>query len=719
MDKIKVPVMSFGLWRRLKRWRPFFSASHLTVGSSYQAEDYILGWGYKKSGLRAINLAKKKSLQGAVLIEDGFLRSMDLGVNGEAPLSIVVDDLGIYYDASKPSRLEQLILSGEMSESLLADGARALDLILTHQLTKYNAISEDLPANLTFEAEREHLLIIDQTFGDMSLQYGGVEAATFLTMLESAKREHPEAVIWIKIHPDVLAGKKQGHFTEVMPALARDPQIRLLAENIHPHTLLKKMDYIYVATSQMGFEALMLGKKVVTFGLPWYAGWGLTEDRHPQVLAPEFKPRRRHATLLELFTASYLQYCRYLNPYPGRRGTIFDVIDYLIMMKRREKLLEGEIWVVGLSFWKRKIITPFLRAVNNRLRFFKNQTAVERAYAEMRKQIDRNIENSENLEKSEDSDHAENKIRLLIWGKKFPQLVAWANQQQLPILRMEDGFIRSVGLGSNLVPPRSLVLDDLGIYFDASTPSRLEQILSETTFDAELLAEAARLQKDLINFKIGKYNVGRQDCTLPKAGERPILLVPGQVEDDASIQTGTRDINTNLALLKEVRRQNPEAYIVYKSHPDVVSGNRVGIVPEAVAKEYADEVMIDGDIIALIEQCDELHTMTSLSGFEALLRGKKVFCYGIPFYANWGLTEDRHTLTGRRGRKLTLLQLIAGTLILYPTYLNIDTGKITNATTTLQALVLDRNKQKTTKLKTTYLGRKWQQMKNLISTARW
>ncbi|MFD2722220.1 capsular polysaccharide export protein, LipB/KpsS family [Ignatzschineria indica] len=51
-------------------------------------------------------------------------------------------------------------------------------------------------------------------------------------------------------------------------------------------------------------------------------------------------------------------------------------------------------------------------------------------------------------------------------------MVEWANQQQLPILRMEDVFIRSVGLGSNLVPPRSLVLDDLGIYFDASTPSR-------------------------------------------------------------------------------------------------------------------------------------------------------------------------------------------------------------------------------------------------------
>lgn len=674
----------------LKRKRPLLET---VIDDSNQ--DIVVGWGNKPNTVRARAYASKHHLP-FITLEDGFLRSMGLGVSGDEPLSLVVDDLGIYYDASKVSRLEQLILDHQALQPHLEEGERALGLIKAHHLTKYNYLPVGWPEALSLDTSKPQLLIIDQTFGDMSLQYGGVTPKTFIEMLEQAKKEHPESHIWIKIHPDVLAGKRTGHFTDLMPQLQQDPQITLITGDIHPHSLLEKMDLVYVATSQMGFEALMLGKKVTTFGVPWYAGWGLTEDRHPEVLTSMFQSRRRHRTLLELFTASYLQYCRYLNPYTGKRGTIFDVIEYLVMMKRREELIAGEIWCVGLSFWKRLIIRPFIQGYNNQLRFFQTPKQLQKAYQDL-------------------SIEARNRnIRLLLWGKKFPELAKWANKVQLSILRMEDGFIRSVGLGSNLVPPRSLVLDDLGIYFDASIPSRLERILSEYIFDSSLLQEAEQLQAALIAKKMGKYNVGLQDYKLLYAGDKPIILVPGQVEDDASIQTGTRDIKTNLGLLQEVRRQNPHAYIVYKPHPDVLSGNRIGQVPEEVVKQYADEMILDGDIIALIEQCDELHTMTSLSGFEALLRGKKVFCYGIPFYANWGLTEDRHELIGRRGRKLTLPELIAGTLILYPTYLNIDTGKITNATTTLESLVTERSKQKATKLKTTYFGRKWQQLKGLV-----
>ncbi|HJZ17667.1 MAG TPA: hypothetical protein VJ251_19865, partial [Stellaceae bacterium] len=56
------------------------------------------------------------------------------------------------------------------------------------------------------------------------------------------------------------------------------------------------------------------------------------------------------------------------------------------------------------------------------------------------------------------------------------------------------------------------------------------------------------------------------------------------------------------------------------------------------------------------------------AGFEALLRGRRVVVYGRPFYAGWGLTSD---LTGiDRGRRLTLEELVAGALILYPRYLD-------------------------------------------------
>ena len=78
--------------------------------------------------------------------------------------------------------------------------------------------------------------------------------------------------------------------------------------------------------------------------------------------------------------------------------------------------------------------------------------------------------------------------------------------------------------------------------------------------------------------------------------------------------------------------------------------------------------MRDRSTAALLADIDELHTLTSLAGFEALLRRRRVVVYGRPFYAGWGLTVD---LTGAgRGRRLTLEELVAGALILYPRYLD-------------------------------------------------
>ena len=60
----------------------------------------------------------------------------------------------------------------------------------------------------------------------------------------------------------------------------------------------------------------------------------------------------------------------------------------------------------------------------------------------------------------------------------------------MPLIRVEDGFVRSVGLGSDFLPPASLVLDRRGMYFDPRTKSDLETLLCETEFDPPLLARA-------------------------------------------------------------------------------------------------------------------------------------------------------------------------------------------------------------------------------------
>ena len=89
---------------------------------------------------------------------------------------------------------------------------------------------------------------------------------------------------------------------------------------------------------------------------------------------------------------------------------------------------------------------------------------------------------------------------------------------------------------------------------------------------------------------------------------------------------------------------------------------------------------------------DELHTLTSLAGFEALLRGKTVVCYGQPFYSGWGLTSDMIPVA-RRTRQLTLNELVAGALMLYPTYISRTTGRFTTPERALDELLAWRQQQ--------------------------
>ena len=191
----------------------------------------------------------------------------------------------------------------------------------------------------------------------------------------------------------------------------------------------------------------------------------------------------------------------------------------------------------------------------------------------------------------------------------------------------------------------------------------------------------------------------------------------GQVEDDASIRTGSPNIRTNLDLLKTVRAANPEAYIVYKPHPDVVSSNRIGHIAESQAVKLADQIAKTENVLDCINAVDELHTMTSLAGFEALLRNKTVHCYGLPFYSHWGLTID-HCSFNRRNRKLSLLELIAGTLVYYPQYVNPNTGELTNAQTAIEILKAQRLALNHSGIHRHWLAKQYGKLQHLVRALR-
>jgi len=148
--------------------------------------------------------------------------------------------------------------------------------------------------------------------------------------------------------------------------------------------------------------------------------------------------------------------------------------------------------------------------------------------------------------------------------------------------------------------------------------------------------------------------------------------VPGQVEDDASIRLGAGDVNTNRALLQAAREANPAAILIYKPHPDVEAGLRDGAVPDAMT--WADVVWAGADPIAALQAVDAVWTMTSLLGFEALIRGKDVTCTGMPFYAGWGLTDDRGAPCPRRSARPDIIGLAHAALIAYPRYFDPKTG---------------------------------------------
>lgn len=284
------------------------------------------GWGRKRTGRFAAwcqyQFGGKLSL-----FEDGFIRSLGLGTAGSPSFSIVVDDTGIYYDATTPSKLENILntYDFEANTVLMEQAREAIKLICKHHISKYNN-GFDLPDGY-FAEEKSRILIVAQTQGDASLAYGMADTFSTDAMIDSAIAENPNAQVYLKLHPDVLSGEKS---SDIDIANARKNCI-IIDENINPIALLEHFDTVYTKTSQMGFEALLLGKKCVCFGMPFYAGWGITDDR----IACE--RRKKIRSVEEVFAAAYILYTRYTNPYTHSSSDIIDTIREIIRQRQIRK----------------------------------------------------------------------------------------------------------------------------------------------------------------------------------------------------------------------------------------------------------------------------------------------------------------------------------------------------------------------------------------------
>jgi capsular polysaccharide export protein len=258
-------------------------------------------------------------------------------------------------------------------------------------------------------------------------------------------------------------------------------------------------------------------------------------------------------------------------------------------------------------------------------------------------------------------------------------------------LTVEDGFIRSMGLSPDQYFPFSLAVDSLGIHYDPKHTSELEEMLKNRDKLSPLIERAKKLRKLIVEHGVTKYNLSEKTWQRPE-GNKNVILVVGQVPSDASIKLGAIDIKTDSELIKIIRLSQPDAYMIYKPHPDVEAGIRKKDRGFNSINYLVNEIVSRVDMNCLFSQIDELHTITSLTGFEALLRGVKTFCYGMPFYSGWGLTVDRHSFD-RRNVKLTIDELVAAALIKYPIYIDSKTGRYTTPETII-GRILEKKKDK-------------------------
>ncbi len=599
--------------------------------------DAVAVWGRKPVSNRGFAIARWRGVP-VISFEDGFLRSVETGRQGAAGLSLIHDDKGIYFETGLPNQLHDLILRAQdATENELLRAEEGILRLRHLQLSKYNAFPLKEP-----DFPDKFVLVIDQTRDDASVLGSGADAGNFQKMLEAAISDHPDLPILIKTHPETLAGKRSGY----LDGEDHGGRVQLLLSPISPWQLFDKAQAVYCVSSQLGMEAIFAGHKPVVFGRAFYSGWGLTDDRHQ-----DSEPIAER-TAAQLFHAAYMQYCQWYDPYFNRACRFEFLTQILAAQTRAWRSGQTPLVCHGMRLWKRGFLKRYLTGTAGAPRFIEAENAATPAAK---------ISGSS----------------IAVWAsKETTTLREKCTATGVPLIRVEDGFLRSRGLGAELVPPLSLAFDDLGIYYDPTRESRLEQLITASAnLPDHALRRADEVRSAYVAAGLSKYNLtGELPALHPKPGQK-MVLIPGQVEDDASIRLGATKVATNLALIQQTRAFYPDEFLVYKPHPDVQKKLRIGAVDPDSLSGLVDVVVDNADIARLLDRIDIVSTMTSLTGFEALMRGKEVTCFGIPFYAGWGLTRDIGDVPERRKTNATLAGLVHATLIDYPRYWDPVTGK--------------------------------------------
>lgn len=608
-------------------------------------DDQILYWKDDPNHKKAERLAEKNG-SNLIRLDDGFICSVS-GSNQK---------LSICYDSSKTHCNNDNVIHALIPLPLTTNeyerASQAISFKNTHYISKHNEIPV-LHINTMGYQHKRKVLIIDQVIGSESSESDGSNMRTFKSMIIDALADFPDAQIFIALHPNHQ--KIPTFATQIETTWLDDidgnDRILFINTPINVIQLINQVDAAYTISSLTGFDAILLGKNVYVYGRPFYAGYGVTIDKHCD--------KRGSCSIQQIFYAAYIRHSTYINPITGTKcdlETVMEIVAANISINP-----DSQVVIKTPRLWQRKFLKTFMRRHSIRSPQFS-----KRFYTAQWGYCDRN---------------------------NFDYFI-------------EEGILRSRGLNSPSAEPHSLVIDCNGPYYDHKSESTLEKLLNERTFSERELERAKQLQTVIINDANTKLSATPQKINNPK---KEYVVVIGQTETSKSINTSGCGFN-NVDAVKIAKQRYPDCHIIYRPHPDAIQ-NRNTNQCELAASKLADEVSTGGSFDNLLTQAKCVVTVTSNSGLEALIRGVKVYCLGYPYYYGWGLTEDESKLPNR-SRKLSIEELIAGVLILYPDYYDYVTDLFCRVEDIVEKLKSDSEISAT---KVTVTGKPFHRIRNLLA----
>ncbi len=212
-----------------------------------------------------------------------------------------------------------------------------------------------------------------------------------------------------------------------------NPDVTLVSDAHHVSSLMRVARSVYLYASVLELDARMKGKRCHTV--------------HP-AFAGELKAE------VEKWL---MRGCFYRHPETRAPTSLLSLVGWLHLQREKRFSFTGDIYALGFSRWKYPVLRTYFQGANvHRISTASNVSLPEGA-------------------------------TVVVWGSK--PLREYPGGESLTegdnkVVRLEDAFIRSVGLGAKLVRPLSWVIDDRGIYYDPRTPSALEDFLNSTCFSA-------------------------------------------------------------------------------------------------------------------------------------------------------------------------------------------------------------------------------------------